>query len=306
VDEVWVIILNWNGIRDTLECLDSLTAQDGVSLQCIVVDNGSRDNSVQQIRARFPQVHILENERNLGFPGGNNAGIRYALERNAKFILILNNDTIVKSGMIRALFDHLTPEIGAAAPAIFYASQPDLIWSIGGMIHPLLLEIAKIPSDRTALPPGPVERDFITGCAMLVRAEVLRQVGLFDESFFPGYYEDLDLSLRIRRGGYRMLLVPQAHLLHKVSQASGGQFSPRVFFLMARNSGFYFRKHMRLWQAPFVLGYRFLSAVKTTVRLAYQKNWPCLKAYWTGLACGWTGAALKSGEQYLSHYRQIG
>ncbi len=260
---------------------------------------------MKQIRARFPQVFVIENDRNLGFPAGNNVGIRFALELGAKNVFILNNDTVVEPGMIQLLLSHLSPEIGAVTPAIFYASQPDKIWSIGGMIHPLLLEMARTPKNHNVmLPSTPVERDFITGCAMLVQADVLKEVGLFDESFFPIYYEDLDLCLRIRRMGFRMLLVPQARLLHKVSQASGGQASPRVYFLMARNSAFYFRKHMYFWQAPFILGYRLLSALKTTIQLAYRKNWPALAAYWTGLSCGWTGLALKSGEQYLFHYRQ--
>ncbi len=148
MDEVFVIILNWNGARDTLACLDSLMAQEGVHLECIVVDNCSRMILCSKFETGFPQVHVIENERNLGFPAGNNVGIRYAFERSAKNIFILNNDTIVEPGMVRLLLAHLTPDVGVVTPAIFYASQPDRIWSIGGMIHPLFLEIVNSPGTR--------------------------------------------------------------------------------------------------------------------------------------------------------------
>jgi GT2 family glycosyltransferase len=301
--DVHVVLLNWNGAQDTLECLESLMAQEGVCLEVIVVDNCSKDDSVELIRARYPRVIVIENDRNLGFPAGNNAGIRLAFERNAKNIFILNNDTIARPGMIRQLLSHVSDEVGLVTPAIFYASQPDQIWSIGGMIHPLFLEMVPRPDHRPkSLPEVPVERDFVTGCAMLVRADVLRDAGLFDDNFFPGYYEDLDLCLRIRRKGYRMLLVPQAHLLHKVSQSSGGPFSPRVYYLMGRNSGFYFRKHMHFWQAPFILAYRLGSAFVTTGKLIVSRRFECLSAYWSGLIRGWTGLPKGAGEKYLSHY----
>jgi GT2 family glycosyltransferase len=301
--DVHVVLLNWNSAQDTNECLASLMTQEGVSLECIVVDNCSRDDSVQQIRARFPRVHIIENDRNLGFPAGNNAGIRYALDHGAMTVFVLNNDTIAEPGMVRLLLDHLTSDVGVVTPAIYYASQPDEIWSIGGVMNPLLLEMINIPGERISLPAGPVERDFVTGCAMLIRAEVIHTVGLFDESYFPIYYEDLDLSLRIRRGGYRMLLVPQARLLHKVSQASGGQFSPRVYFLMGRNSGYYFRKHMHVWQAPFIVAYRLASALKTSMKLIVNKRYECLSAYWSGLVWGWINWHNSAGEKYLTHYK---
>ena len=301
--DVHVVLINWNSAQDTMECLESLMAQEGASLECIVVDNCSRGDSVEQIRSRYPQVHIIENDRNLGFPAGNNAGIRYALEQNAKTVFILNNDTIAEPGMVRLLLDHLTPAVGAVTPAIFYASQPDEIWSIGGMMNPLLLEMINPPGSRVSLPAGPVERDFITGCAMLIHADVLRKVGMFDESYFPIYYEDLDLCLRIRRGGYRMRLVPQARLLHKVSRASGGQYSPRVYYLMGRNSGYYFRKHMRFWQAPVIVAYRLGSALKTSVKLFKSKRFESLSAYWAGLVRGWTNLLKSAGEKYLVHYQ---
>lgn len=303
--DVHVILVNWNSAQDTIECLESLLNQEGVSLECIVVDNCSEDDSVNQIRARFPQVHLIENEKNLGFQAGNNIGICYALEQNARNIFILNNDTIAEPDMVRKLLQHLSPEFSVVTPAIFYAGQRDQIWSLGGMINPLILEMpSSLIRKPLTLPDAPVERDFVTGCATFVRADVLKDVGLFDEAFFPIYYEDLDLCLRIRRKGYRMLLVPQAHLYHKVSQASGGQTSPRVYFLMGRNSGIYFRKHMRFWNVPFVLVYRLISALKTSWQLAIRKKWTNLAALWNGLACGWTGLSLKSSERYLAHYKK--
>ncbi len=303
VADAHVILLNRNQATDTLECLETLIKQEGVRLHIIVVDNGSKDDSVQRIHDCFPQVQVIEGQKNLGFQGGNNAGIRDALEQGAKTIFILNNDTLAAPNMVRLLLDQLTPDVGAVTPAIFYASDPGVIWSIGGKINPVFLEMTAPHGGHIPLPSEPEDRDFLTGCAILAHADVFRQVGLFEEKFHPIYYEDLDLCLRIRRRGLRMRLVPQAHLWHKVSKASGGQHHPRVYFLMARNSGIYFRKHMRVWQAPFIITYRFLSAVKTSGLLIWRRDGQGLKAYWIGLANGWTGRLLKAGAPYLAYYR---
>ena len=299
-----VVILNWNGAEDTIECLDSLLVQSNVSLECIVVDNCSSDDSVRRIRERFPLVHMIENKENLGFPAGMNVGIRFALSHGAKYVLLLNNDTIAMPGMLLNLLSSVSHGVGFVAPAIFYAQQPSEIWSVGGKIHPIFLEMAATTRSTPVLPSRPVERDFVAGCAMLVQAEIFQEVGLLDERFFPGYYEDLDFCLRIRRRGYRIQIIPQAHLLHKVSRASGGQYSSRVYFLMARNSAYYFRKHMRLWQSPFIIFYRLLSALKTSVRLIWKHDFQSLSAYWIGFVNGWTNLLAKRSEKFIAYYKK--
>jgi GT2 family glycosyltransferase len=301
---VTAIILNWNRAKDTIECLETLREQENVSLDYVVVDNHSTDNSVREIRNQFPQVKIIESDRNYGYPGGMNIGIRYAMNQGAQKILLLNNDTLAHKEMVHFLLAHMTDHIGVTAPAIFYANDRGKIWSIGGNIHPLFLELINPQRGKhVTLPKTPKECDFLTGCAMLVSAEVFHTVGLFDEQFFPGYYEDMDYCYRIRKYGYHMLIVPEAHLWHKVSQSSGGELSPRVYYLMGRNSGYYFRKHMQKWQAPFILTYRFLSAIKTSVKVLIEQRLDCLIAYWRGLFRGWLGLFPEVDQEYITYYQ---
>lgn len=303
--DVHVIILNWNGIADTIDCIRSIEEQEDVRLDITVVDNGSKDNSVKTIREKFSLVQIIENGTNLGFAGGMNVGIRYALSAGAERLFLLNNDTLADKGMMRGLIDEMKGNVGIVAPAIFFENQPGVIWSIGGRIHPLFLELL-IPHGRTTtIPSVPLERDFVTGCAMLIHSSVFKQVGFFDESFSPAYYEDLDFCLRVRQRKIRIIVTPTSHLLHKVSQASGGETSPFVYYLMARNGAYYFRKHMHCWQMPFIFLYRLLSAIKTSFRLIFKKNLDALVAYWTGLYDGWLRLKKKNDNQYTSFYRSI-
>jgi hypothetical protein len=290
---IYLITLNWNRRDDTLACLNSLQALTYPHRQLIVVDNGSTDNSVAAIQAKFSDVTLIETGSNLGFAGGFNVGIRYALSHGAEYVFLLNNDTFTDSALLDHLLKYAAPKVGVLAPAIFYADTPDRIWSTGGGIHPILQEMTGNHGRNKALPCIPIEREFLSGCALLIRREVFERVGLFDERFFI-YYEDLDFCVRVRQAGYHLLLIPDAHLWHRVSQSSGGAQSPQERYYMAVSSGQYFRKHMRSWRALFIILYRLLSALRWTVRLSRHGRWQALSAYWRGLRDGWFGFQRRS------------
>lgn len=283
---VIVVILNWNRCADTLACLASLAASTFHNFSTIVVDQGSWDDSAESIRCLFPSVTVLQTGANLGFGRGMNAGIRHALAAGAEYLFLLNNDTVAAPTLLECLLAHATPDLGMLAPAIFYADRPHVIWSTGGGIHPLLLEMTGDHGRGCPLPIAPLTRAFLSGCALLIPQQTLDCVGLFDERFFM-YYEDLDLCLRMQEAGYRLLLVPDAHLWHRVSQSSGGANSPNERYHMARSSAIYFRKHMHATNALPIVLYRSLSALRWTVRLTRLRSWPALSAYWRGLADGW-------------------
>lgn len=292
--EIFVVVLNWNQADLTIECLESLCQQEEVSLSITVVDNGSADGSPALIRERFPKINIIENGVNLGFAGGNNVGIAQALKQGFKYIFVVNNDTYADPKMLHRLVEALKPGIGITAPAIYYASSPEELWSVGGKINPILLEVIGIYARRRKIPAPLVERDFLPACAWLVDRQVFEKVGLLDESFFPIYYEDLDFCLRTRRAGFRLQLVRDARLWHKVSQSSGGEHKPQERYLMARNSGYYFRKNMRFWQIPWIVLYRTGSALLWTFRLIFKRDFAALRAYWKGLLDGWLGVMPKA------------
>lgn len=236
--QVTVVVLNWNGLRDTLECLESLSHLDYPRYRVVVVDNGSTDGSPAAIRARFPEMEVIETGENLGYAGGNNVGLRYALAQGADYVLLLNNDTEVAPDMLRRLVEAAegAPGVGVAGPTICYHDRPEIIWSAGGGIdrrRGRTWMIGLDEPDDGRFGAEPREVDFVTGCAMLVRAAALREAGLLDERFFM-YYEEVEWCARIRRAGYRIIHVPTAKMWHKIFPQAQSD-SALVHYYMSRN-----------------------------------------------------------------------
>jgi len=243
-----IILVNWNGKKDTLACLASLRQVKSQKsppkadqplaekVKSIIVDNGSTDDSVEVIREKFPDVEVLETGKNLGFVGGNNVGIRRALEGGADFVWLLNNDTSVDKNALVALLEACKdPRVGIAGSKIYFASGREyhkerytkedrghVLWYAGGLIdwqnmyasHRGVDEVDKGQYDKTE------ETPFITGCSMMVKKQVFGKVGLLDEIFFA-YLEDVDFCLRAKRAGYKLLYVPQSVVWHKNAGSSG-------------------------------------------------------------------------------------
>lgn len=286
---VYVMTLNWNRINDTLDCLESMCALDYPNKRLLLVDNGSRDGTVEAVTRRFPEVEIIANKKNLGFSAGCNVGLEHALGQQAEYILLLNNDTLVDPSALNHLIELTGDDVGMIAPKIYYFEDPARIWSIGGRRHWLTIE--KIGDVRGQLDRGQgseiLERDYLAGCAILLSRRFLEDAGLFDERFFM-YYEDSDLSLRARDAGYRLLLSPEAHVWHKVAMSSGGSDSPDERYWMARSSVIFYRKHVHGLRWLAVFPYRFASALRTLLRLSKNKRFDSAKAYLKGIRDGIT------------------
>lgn len=236
-----IIILNWNGIEDTLELLKDLekTEFGDNKVTIIVVDNASTDKSVEVLekyKLTKGEFVLLTNKENLGFSGGNNVGIRYALERGADYVLILNNDTRLKSDLIVQLMKSAKDEnnIGAVSPKIYFAKgfefhkkykSKDLgkvIWYAGGKIdwdnvYGQTIGVDEVDKGQFDKAKG---TDFATGTCMLISREALLKAGLYDERYYL-YYEDTDLSVRIESAGFKVIYTPSTYIWHKVAQSSG-------------------------------------------------------------------------------------
>ncbi|NOK62439.1 MAG: glycosyltransferase family 2 protein [Chloroflexi bacterium AL-W] len=284
---VAIVTLNWNRPDDTLECLASATAQTHTHIFIVVVDNASNDDSVVRISTTFPDVTILQNPRNLGFASGANRGLRHALDRGADYVFLVNNDTTFASDCLARLLEHTTSDVGALTPAIYYTAEPKQPWSLGGRKHWLTLEkTGDTPKAlKQANTNGFLDRDYVVGCGLLFSRAMLEQVGLFDDQFFM-YYEDMDLSFRIRQNGFRILLIPKARMWHKVAVSSGGSDSPNERYWMARSSVLFFRKYVHGMRWLIVVPFRTGSAIKTVVRLSMHGRFRATRAYLRGLRDG--------------------
>lgn len=246
--KVTIVVLNWNGRDDTLECLTSLAAVDYPCFDIIVVDNGSHDGSPEAIGRLFPNVEVVETGKNLGYAGGNNFGINVALSRRAEFVLLLNNDTIVDGQLLRQL-------VGAAAsiaegaffsPKIYYYAEPNRIWYAGGKwvrAKSYFTHLGYGEEDNKEIFGTIQETDYACGCALFVRSSAISRVGLLDERFFLTF-EESDWCYRGRRGGLKSIFVPHAKVWHKVSVAFGGSNSPFINYFMTRNRLLWGRKHL--------------------------------------------------------------
>lgn len=237
--KVTIIILNWNGLEDTLECLNSVSKINYSNFEVIVVDNGSKDDSVIEIRKHFPNVTVFETGENLGFAQGNNVGIKYALEKNAKYILLLNNDTIVDPSLIDAFLEaaYLCSDIAFFGAKIYYHLERNTIQFAGAEWDNDKLEFNHIGNkniDDGITYEDYRESDFVSGCALFFCSNIIDKVGYLESKFFLNY-EETDWCFRARRMGYKCIVVPKAKVWHKTSVSFGGQASPIYEYFMTRN-----------------------------------------------------------------------
>ncbi|MGC2424296.1 MAG: glycosyltransferase family 2 protein [Nitrospirota bacterium] len=268
---VYIIVLNYNRKDDTLDCLSSLFRMDYPNFKVLMVDNASSDGSSDAVRREYPKAEVLQNEKNLMYAGGNNAGIEFALEHGADWVLLLNNDTVVDERLLSEMVDVAMshPEAGVLGPMIYYyppkPGQPETIWYAGGIVKLWMgLTAHRGLRETDTGRYGTVEAtDYVTGCAMLVSRECLDKVGLLDTSYGM-YAEDADYSLRASKAGFKLLFVPGGKVWHKVSMSAGGEFSPYKIKLKIKSNLRLFVKFSKPWHwltmPVFVLG-RFIKFV---------------------------------------------
>ncbi len=234
---VYIIILNWNGWRDTLECIQSCIKLTYANFRILVVDNGSTDDSVAAIRQNFPDIELLETGVNLGFAGGNNRGIKRALEENADFLWLLNNDTVVDRNALSELMAlaESNNQIGVVGSKIFFYDKPKLLWFAGGSITKLtkLAYHFGHHQEDGVLYQTNRDVDFITGCSYLINRSTVQQVGYMREEYFL-YGEDTDWCIRIAKAGWRITWASQSRVWHKVS-SSHGAANPFLYYYCVRN-----------------------------------------------------------------------
>jgi hypothetical protein len=278
---VFIVVLNWNGADDTLTCLNSLQELHYQDCRLVVVDNGSTDGSLERIRTTIwaRTVTILENGTNLGYAGGNNVGIRYALEQDAAFILLLNNDTVVDPQLIDALIHAAEryPDDGIFGATIFYLERPDTVWFQGAKWLPDALDFTW---PGQGLSPGvsalaDEETDYVCGAAMFFRAEIARKIGVLDERFFL-VFEESDWCFRARRASYGCRMVSAAKVWHKIGASFGTETSPLRAYFSSRNKLLWSEKNLS-WRLRLQVWKRILTSLSPSFRVRNDPRVPLAK-----------------------------
>lgn len=269
---VYAVVLDWNGVEDTLRAVAALHALEAPLPRVVVVDNGSRSSPRRRIEERFPSVAVIETGENLGYAGGNAAGIRHALTAGADFVWVLNNDAMPARDALRELLATASrePRAGAIGSKIVYADRPDVVWATWGEIS-WLQSLVRLPGQgRPDDGRYDVERkvEWIPGCSIMLRRAALEEVGGFDESFFA-YHEDADWGARAAARGWECWYNGRSVVRHAVHGSSGGAAHYGGFrkYLSARNSVLYALRH----GTP-VQRLRFAAAIVLTLPFQFVRR----------------------------------
>lgn len=236
---VYILLLNWNGWKDTIECVESCQKLTYPNFRIIIIDNGSTDGSEAILRERFPDVELIQAGSNLGFAGGNNIGIRHALERGVAYVWLLNNDTVVDTEALSALVQVAENDdrVGMVGSKIVYYDNPQLIWYAGAILdsaHPYHPAHRGLREQDQGQYDVAEETGYVTGCSLMARRQLIENIGLLDDGLFL-YFEDVDWSARARQAGWLLNYSPASVVRHKESISAGGAASPTVVYYTARN-----------------------------------------------------------------------
>lgn len=286
--KVSIIVLNWNGLEDTRECLRSLQRTTYPSYDVILVDNASTGNDVQALRAEFKDyIHIIQNDRNYGFTGGNNIGARYALgNSDSDYLLLLNNDTVVDSQFLAELVrvSEGDPSVGIAGPKTYLYHdfhRLQLVWIKLDMWKGKASHVGSREIDR-----GHYENireiDCVQGSCLLVKRNVIEQIGLLDERYF-GYWEEVDYCVRAKKAGYKIVYVPAAKIWHKALQIAKNHE-----YHMARNRFWFMKKHATRSQLVSFMLWFFIFELwfQSGVYLLYHRDWKLFVSLYRGIIHG--------------------
>lgn len=246
IKKVSVVILNWNRKEMLLDCLRSIKELDYPLYEIIVVDNASTDGSVQAVREKYPDVVLIENDKNYGAIGGKNIGLRRALQSDVEYIYMQDNDIVAAKDALTKLVEvaEADSRVGMVGVMMYDYSKPDTILSAGGIIDwTQNISRGRGDNEKDVGQFNKIEPvDYLWGGALLIRKRILEKVGLFDEDYVGYWFEDSDLSVRVSKAGFRVLFNPFAKVWHK-PHATAEQLSFRKKYLAARNAIRFMKKH---------------------------------------------------------------
>lgn len=264
--KVFIVVLNYNGKEAIKTCLASLFKLDYPNFEIVLVDNNSKDESLEMAKTNFSKANFIKNSQNLGFSAGNNIGIRFALERMADYVLIINSDIEAEKDLLNRLVEagEKMPRAGILSPVIFNGEKNKIQFS-GGKISWLQMKtiVEQEPKTEEIYKTG-----YVSGRAMLVKAEVFQKVGLFDEDFFL-YFEDADFSLRAKKARFKSIMVSSSWAYHL--EKSEGLKSNKAYWLAASGLIFFKKNTPPLWR-PWIIPYTLGKKLKNSLEVRSRKS----------------------------------
>jgi len=280
--KVSIIIVNWNGGEDVIECLKSVKDIDYPDYETIVVDNGSTDNSVEEIKRTFPDVKLILTYKNPGYSAGVNVGLRAA---TGDYILLLNDDAVAARSILKDLVGAMesNPSIGIAGPMILYYSEPDKLWCAGMKLHLLGYASSIGKGLNKELFNKSSFVDYVS-CALMIKKEVIDKIGGLDPEYFL-YSEDVDFCLRAKNAGYKSMYVPSPTVWHKVTKE--WITNPAQAYYYMRSAIMFAKKNLRgLKKFIFIASQFFLVFPYNSLRVTKNGNSRLIKYLLKGLKDG--------------------
>lgn len=259
---VAIIVLNYNNPVATIRCLNSLKLllEGETDFETIVDDNGSNDNSINQIRLNFPEINLIESPKNLGFAGGNNLAIRQAISAGCTAVLLLNNDTQIIDGQM--LDRLLEKEADIAAPLIKFHRDGVSYTDYGGLVDWVKGRNTHLEFPSLQVPKEIGDFDYLTGTCLLIKTEVFKKIGLLDEGYFL-YYEDVDFCLRAKKAGFRLARAENTSVYHQLS-ASANKLGKTKIKILAASHRRFFLHYLSPFVWPVAFAYNLYLSAKAS------------------------------------------
>lgn len=289
---VEIILLNYKGVDDTIALLKNLQNLSYKNFGVIIIDNDSNDGSKEQLEKildSYPEWRFIFNDVNTGFSKGCNQGMKIALENNADFILLLNNDTEVELDLLDKLVELSKKHNCLAGAAIYHHHDKNKLWSFGGNLTwgavPGHLNFYGRKINRRELPDN-IKTDWIPGCCLLIPVDIIEKIGLLDEDYFA-YVEDVDFCFRAGKAGVVSMVTSESAVYHKVGQATGGGYSPQGRRLIAESSVLFIRKHGDSYKRLRFVTLFWIGILVAFIREGLKGNIDAVRLKIDGYRSGW-------------------
>jgi GT2 family glycosyltransferase len=296
VPRIAIIIINWNTYQLTFNCLKSLEASNYKNKTIFFVDNGSNDGSGDKIALEFPEINYIKNEKNEGFTGANNKALNVILKQSFDYVLLLNNDTEVEPDFLSLLAASMDSDknLAATQPLILDFPNKNTIWNAGGSFNIFFGLSTTRYKGLIYKPKLKIEKftEWISGCCILVKITVIKEVGLLDNRFFA-YFEDVDWSIRMTNQGYKLGVVPKSIIYHHTSgstkknnTSNEGNLSPYAHYLNVRNHIYLIKKHTSFFNNIGSWIYQILKITSYSIYFILRGRFGKFKMVWRGVLDG--------------------